>query len=259
MILLVKRRSATRIATLLLATLAIGGLSSNAHAQINVYRANTEAGGRHNPLDPNTITYTTAFIALSGAENALDITNLQYGVRRLSSGGFLTAVNVEVYVAEMTWDGANYGIGAPNLVGTETLTATASAGSTTQVINVFYPPPLPRPLLLLETQSQAGFGGLFLGMRFVGANATNGNNGWRNVNTPTVGQSLNAFFEYNISSSTLSAPLTSSPTIGNGQFRLYSTVVGNILVVPEANTGLLALLGLAPVAGMLIAKRCKKS
>jgi hypothetical protein len=55
-----------------------------------------------------------------------------------------------------------------------------------------------RPSVLLENTQQGanGYGGLWVGVRFTGANATNAANGWRVTNEPPIGRSTNDFGAY---------------------------------------------------------------
>jgi MYXO-CTERM domain-containing protein len=98
--------------------------------------------------------------------------------------------------------------------------------------------------LNLETVSNAGLGGWWIGVEFTGANAANTANGWRVVNGPTTGASINAFGIFNNAGSgvfqaffTLGAAPTPS--------RFMVDVNGTLVPAP----GAMALLGVAGLVG----------
>ena len=85
-----------------------------------------------------------------------------------------------------------------------------------------------------------------IGVEFTGANAANTANGWRNVNAPTTGSSLNAFGIYNNAGSGVFAAFFAFGTPpGSSPSRMMVNVNGTLVPAP----GAIALLGLAGLVG----------
>jgi MYXO-CTERM domain-containing protein len=87
-------------------------------------------------------------------------------------------------------------------------------------------------------------GGWWIGVEFTGANAANVSNGWRVVNVPTTGASINGFGMFNYQASgafDAFYTLGASPTPS----RFLVDVNGTLVPAP----GALALLGVAGLAG----------
>jgi hypothetical protein len=133
------------------------------------------------------------FTAVTRDQNVLEITSAVYGIRRIATSNALLDVGVNLYAAEMTYDGTNFGRGANHLIystnslgaGTASILQRVNTGSISGVN------------LALELTSNSGLGGWWMGVEFTGPNAANTANGWRVVNTPTTGSSINAFGIFN--------------------------------------------------------------
>jgi len=167
--------------------------SSNCVEAALVYGGGTETGSRFNPAGAGVITYMNCFTNLPGSTLVLD--NVSVGIRRgPDTSGFLTAVGLNIYAAQMTFDGVNFGRGTNHLIHSTTLAATASPGFVTELVTTA---PSLGTNLLLETASNPGLGGWWLGVEFTGPNALNTINGWRIVNAPTTGASINGFGMFN--------------------------------------------------------------
>jgi hypothetical protein len=228
-------------------SLAAGALALAVAASSNaalVYGGGTETGNRYNP-GVGAITYMNCFTAVGAGQNQLALESAIVGIRRIA---FSLDVGLNIYAAEMTYNGTNFGRGANYLIySTATLGASPSA-SVTQLVssgdvtsqNV---------VLNLELASNAGFGGWWIGVEFTGVNAGNTNHGWRVVNAPTTGASINAFGMFNYDGSGVFQSLfgLGNPP-GSAASRMMVDVNGTLVPAP----GALALLG---VAGLVARRR----
>lgn len=102
----------------LTAVLSAGALAlavaSTSNAAL-LYGGGTETGNRFN-AGAGAITYMNCFTAVGAGETQLSLESLIVGIRRGATGGFLTEVGINIYAAEMTFDGVNFGRGANYLV-----------------------------------------------------------------------------------------------------------------------------------------------
>jgi hypothetical protein len=180
-------------AGMLIGALAIGLQPVTPTKAALVYGGGQETANRFNP-GAGAITYMNNFTAVTPEQNVLEITSAAFGVRRVATSDALIDVGLNLYAAEMTFDGSDFGLGANNLIfSTESLGAGAT--STTQIVNTGT---LSGIDLALETTSNAGLGGWWMGIEFTGPNAGNLANGWRVVtNAPLTGASINAFGIFN--------------------------------------------------------------
>jgi hypothetical protein len=236
-------------ALLCLAFLSAAALSP-LKADTLVYGGGTETGSRFNP-GPGVITYMNCFTTVSGGDSFLEVTNAVFGIRRLAATGALTDVGVNLYAAEMTFDGTDFGRGTNHLIystnslgpGSSTVTQLVDTGAITGVN------------LALELVSNPGFGGWWMGVEFTGPNAANTNNGWRVVNAPTTGVSYNAFGLFNNANSGIfEAFFAFGNPPGSSPSRFMVDVKGNLSAVPEP--GSLGLLAVA-ATGLVVARRRK--
>ena len=221
------------------ATAALAATSASNAAL--VYGGGTETGSRFN-AGAGAITYMNCFTAVSAGQTQLGVDSAIVGIRRLVSAGALTDVGIKIYAAEMTFNGTNYGRGA-NYEIYSSASLGAGAASVTQLVNTGA---VSGVTLNLETLSNAGLGGWWIGVEFTGANAASTNNGWRVVNAPTTGASINAFGAFNNAGSgvfqaffALGTPPGSSPS------RMMVDVNGTLVPAP----GAMALLGVAGLVG----------
>jgi MYXO-CTERM domain-containing protein len=192
-----------------------------------VYGGGTETGSRFN-AGAGAITYMNCFTAVGAGQTQLAVDSAIVGIRRLVASGALVDVGIKIYAAEMTYSSASLGGGAASV--TQLVNTGAVSGVT----------------LNLETVSNAGLGGWWIGVEFTGANAANTANGWRVVNAPTTGASLNAFGAFNnAGSGVFQAFFAFGTPPGSSPSRLMVDVNGTLVPAP----GALALLGVAGLAG----------
>lgn len=230
-------------------SLAAGALALAVAASSNaalVYGGGTETANRLN-AGAGAITYMNCFTAVTAGQTQLSLESAIVGIRRLANAGALVDVGINIYAAEMTFDGTNFGRGANYLVyssaslggGAANVTQLVSTGDiTSQGVT-----------LNLETASNAGLGGWWIGVEFTGANAANSINGWRVVNAPTTGASINGFGVFNNAGSGVFQSffgLGNPP--GSAPSRFMVDVNGTLVPAP----GALALLG---VAGLVARRR----
>ena len=227
--------------SLLFATATLALVATSASNAALVYGGGTETGSRFNP-GASAITYMNCFTAVSAGQTQLAVDSAIVGIRRLVAAGALTDVGIKIYAAEMTYDGTNFGRGA-NYEIYSSASLGGGAASVTQLVNTGA---VSGVTLNLETVSNAaaGLGGWWIGVEFTGANAANTANGWRVVNGPTTGASINAFGIFNNAGSgvfqaffTLGAAPTPS--------RFMVDVNGTLVPAP----GAMALLGVAGLVG----------
>jgi len=226
------RLSASAVASLALAS------ASNAAL---VYGGGTETGSRFNG-GAGVITYMNCFTAVGAGQTQLSLESAIVGIRRIATAGALLDVGIKIYAAEMTFDGTNFGRGANTLI-YSSASLGGGAASVTQLVNTGA---VSGVTLNLETASNAGLGGWWIGVEFTGANAGSTANGWRVVNAPTSGTSINAFGMFNFSGSGVFQSFFAFGTPpGSSPSRMMVDVNGTLVPAP----GALALLGVAGLAG----------
>ena len=230
--------------SLLFAVATAALVATSASNAALVYGGGTETGSRLN-LGAGAITYMNCFTAVSAGQTQLAVDSAIVGIRRLVAAGALTDVGIKIYAAEMTYDGTNFGRGA-NYEIYSSASLGAGAASVTQLVNTGA---VSGVTLNLETLSNAGLGGWWIGVEFTGANAANTANGWRVVNAPTTGASINAFGAFNnAGSGVFQAFFAFGTPPGSSPSRLMVDVNGTLVPAP----GAMALLG---VAGLIGARR----
>jgi hypothetical protein len=171
--------------------------TSTSNAAVLVYGGGTETTFRFNP-GAGAITYMNCFTAIDGTGlHQLVIDSATVGIRRLVASGALTDVGINIYAAEMTFDGTSYGRGANYQI----YSSPSLGGGTANVTQLVTTGAVSGVTLNLETVSSPGNGGWWMGVELTGANAANTGNGWRVVNSPTTGSSLNAFGMFNYEAS----------------------------------------------------------
>lgn len=155
----------------------------------------TETGTRYNPGSAETVTYANCFVqALAG--QAYRPSKVQVGIRRVgTTAAPAPAVGVDVEIVEMTWNGTDFGIG--EVVATRSFALDATTATSTQRLTLDFPDAATRPVVDLETASSPGLGGFWVSVRFTGPDAAVALNGWRVVNAPTRGASVNGFGLFN--------------------------------------------------------------
>jgi MYXO-CTERM domain-containing protein len=216
-------------------------IAASANAAL-VYGGGTETGTRYNPGSVAAITYMNCFTAVGAGETQLSLESAIVGIRRIATAGALLDVGINIYAAEMTYDGTNFGRGANYLI-YSSASLGAGAASVTQLVNTGA---VSGVTLNLETASNAGLGGWWIGVEFTGANAANTANGWRVVNAPTTGASVNGFGMFNNAGSGVFQSFFAFGTPpGSSPSRLMVDVNGTLVPAP----GALALLGVAGLAG----------
>ena len=225
----------------LISVFAAVAIASASNAAL-VYGGGTETGSRFNP-GGSVITYMNCFTAIDGtaAQTQLALDSAIVGIRRIAAAAALTDVGIKIYAAEMTYDGTNFGRGA-NYEIYSSASLGGGAASVTQLVNTGA---VSGVTLNLETVSNAaaGLGGFWLGVEFTGANAANVANGWRVVNTPTTGASINGFGMFNYQASGAFQAFYNLGAAAPSRFMV--DVNGTLVPAP----GALALLGVAGLAG----------
>lgn len=227
--------------SLLFAAATAALVATSASNAALVYGGGTETGNRFN-AGAGAITYMNCFTAVSAGQNQLAVDSAIVGIRRLVAAGALTDVGIKIYAAEMTFDGTNYGRGA-NYEIYSSASLGGGAASVTQLVNTGA---VSGVTLNLETVSNAGLGGWWIGVEFTGANAASTNNGWRVVNAPTTGASINAFGVFNnAGSGVFQAFFAFGTPPGASPSRMMVDVNGTLVPAP----GAMALLGVAGLVG----------
>ena len=226
----------------LISVLAAAAIASASNAAL-VYGGGTETGSRFN-AGAGAITYMNCFTAIdgTGAQTQLAVDSAIVGIRRLVASGALVDVGINIYAAEMTYDGVNFGRGADYQI-YSSASLGAGAASVTQLVNTGA---VSGVTLNLETISNVGFGGWWIGVEFTGANAASTANGWRVMNAPTTGASINAFGIFNNAGSGIFQAFFAFGTPpGASPSRFMVDVNGTLVPAP----GAFALLGVAGLLG----------
>ena len=225
-------------------SLAAGALALAVAASSNaalVYGGGTETGSRFN-AGAGAITYMNCFTAVGAGDTQLSLESAIVGIRRLVTAGALLDVGINIYAAEMTYDGTNFGRGADYLI-YSSASLGGGAASVTQLVNTGA---VSGVTLNLELASNAGLGGWWIGVEFTGVNAANTANGWRVVNAPVTGASINGFGIFNNAGSGVFQSFFAFGTPpGSSPSRMMVDVNGSLVPAP----GAIALLGLAGLAG----------
>ncbi len=225
-------------------SLAAGALALAVAASSNaalVYGGGTETGTRFN-AGAGAITYMNCFTAVGAGDTQLSLESAIVGIRRLATAGALLDVGINIYAAEMTYDGTNFGRGADYLI-YSSASLGGGAASVTQLVNTGA---VSGVTLNLELASNAGLGGWWIGVEFTGVNAANTANGWRVVNAPVTGSSINAFGVFNNAGSGVFQSFFAFGTPpGSSPSRMMVDVNGSLVPAP----GAIALLGLAGIVG----------
>lgn len=225
-------------------SLAVGALALAVAASANaalVYGGGTETGSRFN-AGAGAITYMNCFTAVGAGETQLSLESAIVGIRRIATAGALLDVGINIYAAEMTYDGTNFGRGANYLI-YSSASLGGGAASVTQLVNTGA---VSGVTLNLELASNAGLGGWWIGVEFTGVNAGNAANGWRVVNAPVTGASINGFGIFNNAGSGVFQSFFAFGTPpGSTPSRMMVDVNGSLVPAP----GAIALLGLAGLAG----------
>jgi hypothetical protein len=225
-------------------SLAAGALALAVAASSNaalVYGGGTETGSRFN-AGAGAITYMNCFTAVGAGDTQLSLESAIVGIRRIATAGALLDVGINIYAAEMTYDGTNFGRGADYLI-YSSASLGGGAASVTQLVNTGA---VSGVTLNLELASNAGLGGWWIGVEFTGVNAANTANGWRVVNAPVTGASINGFGIFNSAGSGVFQSFFAFGTPpGSTPSRMMVDVNGSLVPAP----GAIALLGLAGLAG----------
>ena len=230
----------SRVCASTVAALALASISNAAL----VYGGGTETGSRFN-AGAGAIAYMNCFTAVTAGQTQLELESAILGIRRLATAGALLDVGINIYAAEMTYDGTNFGRGANYLVYSSSSLGAGTA-SVTQQVNTGA---ISGVTLNLETVSNAGLGGWWIGVEFTGVNAGNTANGWRVVNAPTTGASVNGFGIFNnAGSGVFQAYFAFGTPPGSAPSRMMVDVNGTLVPAP----GAIALLGMA---GLITSRR----
>ncbi len=229
--------------SLLFATATLALVATSASNAALVYGGGTETSSRFN-AGAGVITYMNCFTAVGAGQTQLAVDSAIVGIRRLVSSGSVIDVGIKIYAAEMTFDGTNFGRGA-NYQIYSSASIGPGAASVTQLVNTGA---VSGVTLNLETVSNAaaGLGGWWIGVEFTGANAGNAANGWRVMNAPTTGSSLNAIGIFNnAGSGVFQAFFAFGTPPGSSPSRMMVDVNGTLVPAP----GAFALLGVAGLVG----------
>ncbi|MCX5650252.1 MAG: hypothetical protein NTU45_02515 [Planctomycetota bacterium] len=168
------------------------------------YGAGTETTTRYNVHTSATyggvdsVAYENVFIEHKGG-STLRLDSASVGIRRVGSATTpAPEVTVEVSIVQMVLNGNARALGPVVATFSQTLPAVTTSVTTPVSFSWTNLDPSLRPSVLLETNAQGmnGYGGLWVGVRFTGPNATNNLNGWRVTNEPPIGRSSNDFGVY---------------------------------------------------------------
>lgn len=189
-----------------------------------IYSAATETGSRYNPLNDSLASFDDIVLNVGSpyAGANVVITQVQAGFRRLANA---PAVDVALYLGRM---GSNR---FPATVDSiyQTSLAANGASSVTTILTANNASGWTLNLdTITNNNTRRGF---FVGLRHRGPNALDNNQGWRMVQTPTVGFSDTTFFNVNVPRNTLSGPFIFSTAPGAVKAIFYVVVTGTVNIV----------------------------
>jgi hypothetical protein len=217
--------------------------ASAAQAQLDppIFTSGAETSNSYNPntTAADAVAFTPVYVTANGGSQ-LRVNQVSVGIRRSGSASTAApAVKVEVILAEMTYDGTNFGLGSTVATFTQDLAASTTAVTQTVQRSWGDNDPAQRPVVNLQTASNGanGYGGMWVGVRFVGANSASSANGWRIAIEPALGRSTNTFWKNDTSG--WSNPLyfgTTTGTDGVVRENMARFVVGVNGLVTDAGT-----------------------
>jgi hypothetical protein len=176
----------------MLAALVCAALAATAHAQQDplVFNQVTEGVTRYNPGVDSTV-YQNVYVYAPGSTQAR-INSISVGIGR---GDNAPAVDVNISINQMLWDGTTYTLGP--IVAAKSVSLAAVTAATTAVATVSWgdTDPALRPVvnLMNNVNGMNGYGAFWVGIKFRGTNAANTLNGWKVALLPTTGRSMNNF------------------------------------------------------------------
>lgn len=170
-----------------LLVIAFSFLVLNSFGQI--FQAGTETGSRYNPANDSIVIYDDCVVTLPAAGSySVKVTQITVGIRRLASA---PDVDVALYFGRAAADTA------PQSIDSLTLFQLAANGASSVTQTLTYNNASGFNLNLTQLTADPTKAGLFVGVRFLGLNATNANNGWRLNNAPATGSGSVSFFNVN--------------------------------------------------------------
>ena len=230
---------------------AAAALAAAAHAQNDPLvldqsnRANNTSNQSYvySGTGEDTIVYSPVFIEADGGSQ-FRLNTYTVGLYRAASA---LAVDVEISVAEMTYDPTTGGYGLGTVRGTGTYSFAASTATGAVFSSVAFTwgstDTAARPIINLQTQTQGanGWGGFWVGLRLKGPNASSTTNALRRVNEPTVGHSFNSFAKYTVSTAAFSNGWSFGNDASSQPYpsRMWAQVGGTVIDSQGVPAGLL--------------------
>ena len=131
------------------------------------------------------------FVTTNGGTE-MDLQQVKFYVYRLLPTGTTTLVpaTLNLEVTPMTFDGTAFGFGTPIPLGTVNFVADAATGSQVWTVTTA----LGSNIIPLETTSNAGLGGFWIGGTISGAGTATTNNTFLFASAPTLGAAINRFW-----------------------------------------------------------------
>jgi hypothetical protein len=167
-------------------------LSCAASAQTPIYTSGTLSAywGPSGTVAGSTV-MGNYFVPTNGGTE-MDLQQVKFYVYRLLPAGTTTLVpaTLNLEVTPMTYDGAAFGFGTPIALGTVNFVADAATGNQVWTVTTA----LGSNIIPLETTSNAGLGGFWIGGKISGAGTATTNNTFLFSAAPTLGASINRFW-----------------------------------------------------------------
>jgi hypothetical protein len=167
-------------------------LSCAASAQTPIYTSGTLSAywGPSGTVAGSTV-MGNYFVPTNGGTE-MNLQQVKFYVYRLLPAGATTLVpaTLNLEVTPMTYDGAAFGFGTPIALGTVNFVADAATGNQVWTVTTA----LGSNIIPLETTSNAGLGGFWIGGKISGAGTATTNNTFLFSAAPTLGASINRFW-----------------------------------------------------------------